>query len=424
MKKSFVSGLAAFALLFAPLSSSTLATGLEEELVSEDAYFEDVAWDAYGDVAWDAYGDVAWDAYGDVAWDAYGDVAWDAYGDVAWDAYGDVAWDAYGDVAWDAYGDVIGDAYGDVVEDAYGDVIGDAYGDVVEDAYGDVIGDAYGDVVEDAYGDVIGDVYGDVIEDAYVDAPYLPEEISEDVVYDYSNLQGGNLELTINTAGLSEDSKNHSIIVNKGDVKVAFPLSLFTGDQSYTITIKAISVAGALGTVYDFTIQSEDGKVISVFKENPVTLTFTVDPTKVTNWDNVKVVYINNEGVKTSEQITPLSVDEKSGVVVAQVTHFSAYGVFEVASASTGTDAGTNTGSTGTDTTSGTTSGTNTGSTTTNTTTTTSKSTVTTASTTSSGNALPNTATNAYNMLLAGLLVVALGGILLIVKLRKEMQVN
>ncbi|SHM77474.1 carbohydrate binding domain-containing protein [Gracilibacillus kekensis] len=83
----------------------------------------------------------------------------------------------------------------------------------------------------------------------------------------------------------------------------------------------------AVSELYDFRLTS-NGEAIDF--DEPITLTFTVDPSKISNWDNLKVIYINDDGEKTDEVIQPASYDKDNKRVVAEVSHFSIYGVFEV----------------------------------------------------------------------------------------------
>jgi LPXTG-motif cell wall-anchored protein len=394
-KFSFLSGLTAFALVFAPLGSSAFAEGPAEDLV--------------------------------VTEDVYGEVTWDVYSDVSEDVYGEVIDEVYGDVSEDVYGEVIDEVYGDVSEDVYGEVIDEVYGDVSEDVYGEVIDEVYGDVSED--------VYEEVIEDVYEDFVFLPEDITSDVSFDYTGqLENENLVVVFYTDTLSSDEKTKSVIVNNGNVAVKIPFSELPENKGIAVVIEKLDVPGALGVVYDFHIYVEEGEAITTFT-SPVTLTFVIDPSKVKNKADLKVVYINEKSER-EEFLTPSVVEQNNKLyVTANVSHFSAYGVFEIATATSGTDV-TNTGSTGTTGTGTVVTGNQTGtSTTTGTIVATATPTTTATSVTAAasapvptvattGNALPNTATNSYNMLLAGLLLVALGGIVLIVKLRREMQVN
>lgn len=120
-------------------------------------------------------------------------------------------------------------------------------------------------------------------------------------------------------------NNNASIEINKKSVNVQIPssiLSNYTGDTTITVT-KLDSVENAIGDVYDFTIK-QGSEIVSTFQE-PVTLTFNVDPNKVTNPDLVKVFYWNED-----EEIWELiGGTYENGVVTAETTHFSTYTVFE-----------------------------------------------------------------------------------------------
>ncbi|MBY0097280.1 LPXTG cell wall anchor domain-containing protein [Mesobacillus maritimus] len=339
-KLSFLSGMAAFTLLFAPIATNTSAAELNAQ---DEAAVEFVRGDVY-----------------------------------------DVREDVY-DVREDVYG-VTEDVYG-VTEDVYG-VTEDVYG-VTEDVYG-VTEDVYG-VTEDVYG-VTEDVYG-VTDVVYFSETYTSEQLND----------------------LRESGKP---LVVTGNVEVTIPISLLKGAEEVTVNVNKITVDGSLAT-YDFSILTADGKYISKFDE-PVTLKFVIDPSKVTNWNDLKVYYIV-DGERTNEYYQPIKFDSTTGEVWVEVSHFSAYGVFEVAIANNNTQAPASTnnqtdkaGSGDNGASNETNSGKNgsnveaTGTTT------------TTTSETSEGNELPNTATNNFNLLALGLLVTVMGGALLFISRTKR----
>ncbi|MEH7113792.1 choice-of-anchor I family protein [Neobacillus niacini] len=197
-----------------------------------------------------------------------------------------------------------------------------------------------------------------------------------DIVFDYTSYP--QLSLELNPAKVKDILNTHpnaKIKINKGDIEVDLPLALFKDlDQKLTIKIVPKSVKDAIGPVYDFSIQAEDGKMIDKFESNKVTLKFKLDPSKVKDWKNVVVYFINENG-KMAEKIIPVKYDSKNGYIWAEVSHFSTYGVFEVASSEN-------------------------------------KPSVPVANSTNnhSGHELPNTATNHFNLLVMGFLLVIVGG--------------
>ncbi|UOQ83611.1 LamG-like jellyroll fold domain-containing protein [Gracilibacillus salinarum] len=196
-----------------------------------------------------------------------------------------------------------------------------------------------------------------------------------------------------------------SILKGKGDI--AFEL----GEVSDTVQAK---YDHAVSDLYDFTLTA-NGEAISL--DSPVTLTFTVDQEKVSDWDNLQVAYIDENG-EQKEEIAPTSVNKDTAEVVADVEQFSIYGVLQV------DDDGTNTGggSTGdgdeggsdgsesdgdeTEDNGATETGDDTGD----------------NGQSTGGETLPETATNQYNLLIAGLLFIAAGaGVFFMVRKRKHM---
>ncbi|KAB7664810.1 LPXTG cell wall anchor domain-containing protein [Bacillus sp. B1-b2] len=424
MKKkfSFISGLVAFTLLFAPITNHTYAAESSSVEELEEISYEDagVREDVYN-VTEDVYG-VTDDVYG-VTEDVY-NVTEDVYG-VTEDVYG-VTDDVYG-VTEDVYG-VTDDVYG-VTDDVYG-VTDDVYG-VTDDVYG-VTEDVYG-VTDDVYG-VTDDVYG-VTEDVYLSDIAVNEAGMIDLDYSTYSQVGLNIDVE-EVKDIVKSNAEAKLNINKGDVTVELPLALLNIDQNVTIKISPRQYEGSLGQIYDFSIQKEDGTYISKFEQNPITLKFVVDSTKVTNWDSVAVYYIDENGV-IAEKLSPSKINATTGEVWVEVTHFSSYGVFEEAKDNSGdnngvtpgnTTPGNNgtTGNTSNNATNGTTGNTNSNATSGSTNTTVTNATPvasnTNATTTTSGNQLPNTATNNMNAILFGLTIVALGGVLLFVRNRRAIK--
>ncbi|WP_407272095.1 LPXTG cell wall anchor domain-containing protein [Radiobacillus sp. PE A8.2] len=141
--------------------------------------------------------------------------------------------------------------------------------------------------------------------------------------------------ITIKKEVLDQLPEGSSIQLTNGVVKAIIPISLLLKDTDITFTFGEVSKKviesnpEALSDLYDFSITADE-EPISDFNV-PITLTFVVDPAKVTNWEDLKVELIGSNGEK-QEQITPISYDESSGEVVVKVSHFSIYGVFEIAS--------------------------------------------------------------------------------------------
>ncbi|MDL4843194.1 LamG-like jellyroll fold domain-containing protein [Aquibacillus rhizosphaerae] len=126
-----------------------------------------------------------------------------------------------------------------------------------------------------------------------------------------------------------------SVEMTYKEVKATVPVSVLKINADVTFNFDDVSDkvksnnADSLSELYDFTLTS-NGENVSF--DTPITLTFTIDPKKVTNWEDIKVVYIDENGIK-QEMITPISYNKETGEVVAEVTHFSVYGVFEIAEA-------------------------------------------------------------------------------------------
>ncbi|SEN40419.1 LPXTG-motif cell wall anchor domain-containing protein [Mesobacillus persicus] len=185
--------------------------------------------------------------------------------------------------------------------------------------------------------------------------------------------------------------KNNELKIEKGDSSLIIPVSILeqiaaiAGDQPVVIKMVKQQAANALGAVYDFTITA-GSTVISDFNGQEVTFTLEVNPDLVADLDPslVKAFYYNEE-TKEWEVIEDSVYDPATGLVTATTTHFSTYGVFKDDSSET-------------------------------------KGTPSVASTGTNGNILPNTATNQFNLLALGLLLVAMGAVVIVSRRRTNMN--
>ena len=144
------------------------------------------------------------------------------------------------------------------------------------------------------------------------------------------------------------------IVVSNGNVDVQIPASILPLAKNLDIKVKKIREANGSLAVYDFKIEA-DGKLYHEFNEK-VKLTFKVDPKQIKNAKNVKVYYWSEK----EEKWELIGGEYKNGKVSVYTDHFSTYGVFESKPDSTKIP-------------------------------------------TQGNHELPNTATNSYNILLAGL---------------------
>ncbi|GGM42196.1 hypothetical protein GCM10011351_30320 [Paraliobacillus quinghaiensis] len=193
-------------------------------------------------------------------------------------------------------------------------------------------------------------------------------------VYSYSKKAKS---VTINKEAISKLDQDFSVELSDGKATLLVPNKLFPEGKDVTINFGKVSKKvsnknkDAVSELIDFSIIA-DGEDITEFSDNPITVTFTVNKNKVNNWEDLKVVYIDENGDQ-KEIISPISYNKETGEVVAELTHFSAYGVFEIASED-------------------------------------------------NGEALPDTATNQYNWLLLGGLLLVIGTTTLFAVRRKRLQ--
>ncbi|QGH36784.1 family 43 glycosylhydrolase [Gracilibacillus salitolerans] len=215
------------------------------------------------------------------------------------------------------------------------------------------------------------------------------------------------------------------IVLQLENVQVKIPVSILKGKEDIVFELGEVSETikskntNAVSDLYDFTLTS-NGEDISF--DSPVTLTFKVDEEKVKNWDNLIVVYVNENGEQI-EEIIPESIDSATAEVGADVSHFSIYGVFEVAGDGTSDDGSSEdengTGSNDPSDNEG--RAEDDGSTENNDETGDDSSSDNDDQTEGDGETLPETATNQYNWLALGLLLLAIGvGAFLTVRERKN----
>ncbi|UOQ50106.1 5'-nucleotidase C-terminal domain-containing protein [Gracilibacillus caseinilyticus] len=206
--------------------------------------------------------------------------------------------------------------------------------------------------------------------------------------------------------------KQAELRIEKSDVTLAFPLSLFSGDENVTIKIEKLEeVEGALSTVYDFTIM-EGNKMIHDFSDyGGVELSLKVNEKDVSDIDSMKIFYLNDE----TGEWEVIGGSYKNGKVTATTNHFSTFTVMLDTSSDGGDDtdpespvnpedpadpadpAGENNNTDGGNDSTDDNTDNNDASTVSN-----------------AGNTLPDTATSIFNYMLAGLFVFALGFLLMI----------
>ncbi|MGM0836974.1 MAG: choice-of-anchor I family protein [Bacillota bacterium] len=216
-----------------------------------------------------------------------------------------------------------------------------------------------------------------------------------DIVFDYPSYPHLSLELSTDKVkellGMHPTAK---VIIKKGDVEVELPLVILKDiGQNVTIKIVPKSFKGSIGPVYDFIIQKQDGTLVETFGDHKITIKFMVDPSKVKDWKDIFVYFID-ENSKKAEKIIPTKFDSAIGYVWVEVGHFSTYGVFEEVSSENDSD----------------------------------DSNEENPANNSGGNTtpheLPITATNSFNLVVIGLIFVVLGGIILYVQYKRKTVVK
>lgn len=119
---------------------------------------------------------------------------------------------------------------------------------------------------------------------------------------------------------------NLTLEIEKVGVTTSIPSSAFLPNLAAEIKIEEVEKAtDSLSNAYKFTITQED-ELVSEFEE-PITFTFEVNTENVKNVENLQVFYLN-EATNKWENIGG-KYDAKTNTVTATTNHFSTFAVFE-----------------------------------------------------------------------------------------------
>ncbi|WP_249869241.1 LPXTG cell wall anchor domain-containing protein [Oceanobacillus saliphilus] len=131
------------------------------------------------------------------------------------------------------------------------------------------------------------------------------------------------------------DSDKELILTNDG-IKVAVPIGALKSlsKDSYILALDLTNVTdqypNAKSSVYDFSLFLDYEYVENTAFPKPFEVTFYVDPKKVTNWNDIVLRYIDQDGKITDYKNQFVSINAATGEIVANIYHFSTYGIFEV----------------------------------------------------------------------------------------------
>lgn len=143
----------------------------------------------------------------------------------------------------------------------------------------------------------------DVVYNVYADfSDKVVDEKTNEIVLDYTNkyVDTDKLSVTFTPAQIEtvyQQQKNAKVVVKDKYVSTKLPVSLLKSNDRVTfVTVPKFDQEGALCPVIDFTIVTADGQKITNFEEIPITLTFLINPILVKDWNDVKVVYLDENG--------------------------------------------------------------------------------------------------------------------------------
>ncbi|SFL42209.1 LPXTG-motif cell wall anchor domain-containing protein [Gracilibacillus orientalis] len=149
--------------------------------------------------------------------------------------------------------------------------------------------------------------------------------------YIYTN--SNNAESVVFNASLLEKlQENYGLVIHYKDIVMEVPVDLLKTEKHITFQFAEAAEDiiskhnNHVSSIYDLTILFGD-EVFSDFGEHRVTLTFTVNEDKIENGNELAVYLLDENGEKQQE--IDVEYDKEQQIVIADVAHFSLYGVFE-----------------------------------------------------------------------------------------------
>lgn len=241
------------------------------------------------------------------------------------------------------------DNYGDdgVTDDNYYDEDDNVTGDNYYDEDDNVTGDVYYDdgLDDNCFLDDKGDIWcvGGGIAGEGSDIWENKDPVTGLVHKEYSIGGKGVIDLLDKDKNLTLDKVGNLHITNTAFEYINKEINLTTV-QGTNVRIP-ISVFKSLGHDAGFSLVMEDdqtdeqkkslSEVISFYPHSditkkfaePVVVTFKIDPSKVKNWDDLALRYFGEENIDYRDQF--VSINKETGEIVVNIYHFSSYGIVE-----------------------------------------------------------------------------------------------
>ncbi len=155
-------------------------------------------------------------------------------------------------------------------------------------------------------------------------------EISDNQ-YMYTN-SSNQESIVINASLLEELQEDYELVIDYKDIAIEVPVALLQKEENITFQFAEAGEEinnkhnNQVSSIYDLKILAGE-EVMADFGEHQVTLTFTVNEDKIENWDQLVVYLLEENGEKQKE--IDVEYDNEQQIVMAEVAHFSLYGVFE-----------------------------------------------------------------------------------------------
>ena len=136
-------------------------------------------------------------------------------------------------------------------------------------------------------------------------------------------------------------NETDEIEVTDNHVRVRIPVKALLRDGQSQVRLEMNNVTESIGSKIDsnkvkrlselisFSLKDENGDNVD-FEDSYIDLYFTIDLDQVTNEDNLRVIYFNDDGVEMTNHTAEILEVTGDGEVIVRVKHFSTYGIVEV----------------------------------------------------------------------------------------------
>ncbi|MGN8644753.1 glycoside hydrolase family 18 protein [Gracilibacillus sp. HCP3S3_G5_1] len=139
-------------------------------------------------------------------------------------------------------------------------------------------------------------------------------------------------KLVFNASLIEQLQEDSELVIHYRDIVMEVPVALIQTEQNITFQFAEAEEKikrkfdNHVSPIYDLTILSGD-QLLSNFDKHSIKLIFSVDKNQIENWDRLAVYLLDDNGEKQQE--IDVAYDKVQQIVMANVSHFSLYGVFQ-----------------------------------------------------------------------------------------------